>query len=301
MPTLIDTIKTGIKFADAGYKDYSPKYRKKQKWKIAFHTFFNLKFAKKWFDFIQSSEFETVFRYRKKIYIKPFRPYISIKWNKNRKLKVILDTYRFLQEKGLLDKFLIDFVPVAEIDFNNEFTGLLKLEYDNKFRKEGELVLTFECNQCGGKIVSVSFSVEQEQNGKWICRVGCVQGLSRKKNFKLAQKLLFGMRPNSFIIFALQELIRNLSIEKIFAASNAVQANRKKHFINIQSIHKINFDYDKFYEDVGGKRISTDWFELPLTFKRKDINDIKSQKRNLYRKRYKLLDDVADRISSSKF
>ncbi len=290
---------TSIKLASKAYEKHSPKYKKKQQWKILFYTLLNPVFSDKWFKFIKSPEFYNIYLHRTRIYIKPFRPYISTKWNKKQKIKVITDTYRFLQTKNLLNKILSNNLIISNIKFNDQQSGILKLEYDERFRKEGELVLTFECNNCGGKIMSVAFSFKETHNKNWDCIVGCVQGHCNKEYFNLSQKLLNRMRPNSFIIFSLQEFVRNLNCNNIFCAGNAIQANQKKHFINIKKIHKINFDYNKFYEEAGAVKYNDNWYKLPLKPKLKDIETIKSKKRNLYRKRYKMLDEISIQIKNN--
>jgi len=290
---------TGIKLASVGYKDDSPKYKRKQQWKISFHTLLNPIFSTKWFKLIKSPDFEHILQNRPRIYIKPFRPYISTKWTKNHKVKTILDTYNFLKEKNIINEILTDSIIIANINIDNQDIGFVKLEYDDRFRKEGELVLTFECTKCNEKISSVAFSFEEKKPNNWNCLIGCVQGYSSKANFKQAQKLLYGMRPNSFIIFTLQKLIKELSCNNILCASNLIQVNRKKHFINIQKYHKISFNYNEFYEDSGAIKETPEWYSLPITPKQKSIDDVKSKKRNLYKKRYKLLDDISLQIKNN--
>ena len=293
---IMNRFSTGIKLASEGYKDYSVNYKRNQKWKILFHTVLNLRFSKKWFRYVTSPDFNQIFSYRPRIYIKPFRPYISTKFSKRRKVKIILDTYQFLRERKILNTILKKSITISEIKFDKEHIGILRLEYDERFRKEGELVLTFESNKCG-KIISVAFSVEKNDIKEWVCLVGCVQGVS-KTSFKCAQKSLFGMKPNTFIIYSLQEIMKNLSCNNILATGDEIQVNRKKHFINIKYIHKIRFNYNKFYNELNGIKKNDNWYKLPLKYKQKEISTIKSNKRNLYRKRYNLLKEISQQIKT---
>lgn len=289
---------TGLRFASVGYKNSAPGYRRKQQWKILFHILLNPSFAHTWFALIKSPNFHQIYSCRPRIYIKPFRPYISTKWKKEHKVKVILDTYRFWKKNNLFNELPKESICFPKISLDNNYNGILELGYDEKFRKEGEFVLTFGLDGMVEKIIAVAFSFEETEANTWTCWVGCVQGCSNKDDFKLAQKLLYGMRPSAFIIFSLQELARYLSCEKILCAGNAIQANNKKHFIHINSIHKIHFDYDNFYKEVGGIKISKDWYQLPLTFTENDLASVKSNKRNMYRKRYKLLNDLSASIKT---
>jgi uncharacterized protein VirK/YbjX len=292
-----------INFAQNGYENFEKSYINKQKWKIVFHTILNLSFAKKWFAFLNSENFKYVTKNRPRIYIKPFRPYISTKWNKARKVKVIADNYRFIRTKGekfseilTSEKGLI----LSTILFENKFEANLKLGYEERYRKEGELVLWLECEEFGGKVISIAFSIE-EVDKKWICLVGCVQGLVKensKNSFRSAQKSMFGIRPNTFIVFALQELIRFLECDQILCTGYKIQAFRKKHAIHLPWIHEINFDYDKFWIEVGAISIDNNWFELPLKSVRKLNENIPSHKRNMYRNRYVMLDKISENIEN---
>ncbi len=299
--SLPSTIGLGLKLASEGFAKENPKYIRKQKSKIALYILTNPIFSYDWFNDIKSETFYHIFLKRPRIYVKPFRPYISTKWTKKQKTKIIKETYKLLEQKNLTNKILNNNFPLATITSaeENQVVGQLEIAYDERFRKEGELVLVFTSDLCGGKVTAVSFSFSFDKNNDLICYVGCVQGHTDKAEFKKAQKLLYGMRPNAFIIYALQVFAKSLGVEKIIAANNTIQANRKKHFINIQSIHKINFDYDKFYQEVGGKPVSKDWSQIPIAPQRKEIEDIKSKKRNLYKKRYTLLDDITVQIQTN--
>ncbi len=284
------------------YKNHSEKYRKRQQRKIIFYVFLKQKFSRKWFDILYNKDLKSVFPHRPYMYIKPFRPYISIKWNTKQKLKVILDSYRFLSEKK---DFLVDFLQnkeaktLANLFFNDEIKGELKLGYDNRFRKEGELVLWFESEQLGGRIISVAFSFEETEKNNWTCLIGCVQGqIADSQNFtKETQKLMYGLRPKAFIIYALQELAREWGCSTIYGVGDAIQSYRKKHAIHLAWTHKIHFNYDELWLENGAKNMGKGWFELPLVPVRKDLQEIKSKKRSMYRKRYQMLDEISAQIT----
>lgn len=302
---LISPVIQGWKLAKEGYQEDRPKYRKNQQKKIAFHVLLNPFFAQKWFKLLKSSNYGYILSYRPRIYIKPFRVYISTRWNTEQKQKVILDSYRFIQLKGeRFEPVLKSYegIIIARFMLGDSTEAFLRLGYDDRFRKEGEFVLSLESRQLGGKLVATAFSFEEIQNGVWVCRVGCVQGYMNEymqDNFKVVQKQLHGLRPNSFIVFALQELVRNLECEKIYCVGSSIQAFRKKHAIHLPGLHDIKFDYSRFWIESGGKDLGNDWFELPLIPERKSMEKIKPKKRSMYSKRYQLLDSISEMISSS--
>ncbi len=300
--TFISILNYGRMLALNAYANERKSYRRKQQWKIALYIFLNPKFVSGWFKLLNSGNLNFIFLHRPLLYVKPFRPYISIRWDKEKKVKVILDTYELLKKKETIFKQIItqkDGVILARLFFD-DYDFFLKLGYDEGFRKEGELVLSLECEQLGGKIVSAAFSFEKVKNEKWICIIGCVQGHNINSQYpsKLTQRLMYGLRPKSFIIYSLQELSRHFGCYTIYGAGDSIQAYRKKHAIHLPKVHNIHFDYDKFWKEVGGKHIEKGWFELPLMSVRKNMQDIKSKKRSMYRRRYHMLDDLSLRISA---
>jgi uncharacterized protein VirK/YbjX len=293
----------GWKLAFYAFSDENEKYLRKQQWKSFFTALINPRFASKWFAIIKSPEFFLLKKYRPKLYLKPFRAYISTKWDKKQRTKVILNTYRYIWERGEGFKRIItkgEWTEVARIGFSNGLEGHLKLGYDYRFRKEGELVFSLDFNQLGGRIVAAAFSFEELETGQWICRVGAVQGHPPENGdlSKTVQKLMYGLRPKSLIVFVIQEFSRQLGLSDIFVAGDSIQTYRGKHLIHLPKWHAIHFDYNRLWEESGGELVQNGWYKLPLTPKRKNIQDIKAKKRALYRRRYRLLDEISLMIAN---
>jgi uncharacterized protein VirK/YbjX len=256
--------------------------------------------------FLESTKFNHINLNRPRLYVKPFRPYISIKWSKEKKVNVIIDTYRFIENIGFnFSQFFLTQrkeIVIAKLIFENKYEGFIKLGYNSGFRNEGEIVITLYCNELGGRISSVVFSMEETKKGEWVCLIGCVQGHRHKhveETFKLTQKLLHGLRPNTLVIYAAQEWLRNLGCNAIYCIGSSIHSSKRKNAINVPWKKKLNFDYDKFCLELGGRNINKDWFELPLTHIRKEYEEIKSNKRSMYAKRYKMLDILSLQISNS--
>ena len=277
-------------------------YRRKQQYKIFLYSFMSPLFAKKWFKTLYSSEYNHIVVHRPRLYVKPFRVYMSSKWDKHYKMKVILDTYRFLTTLGnsfiqvIAEK---DGIPVVHFKLQDGSAASVVLGYDERYRKEGELVLFFVCEQLGGVVAAASFSFEHSDSNQWICRIGCVQGhKSGDENIaKAAQRLIYGMRPKSFMIFLVREFARQLGIEAIYGAGQPIQAFRRKHLIHIPMLHTINQNYNDLWKESGGTLEKDGWFALPLMPKRKALEEIKSHKRATYKRRYEMMDAVSAEIS----
>ena len=288
--------------ASQAFSGETESYRKRQERKYFFHAFFNPRFSVWWLKLLKTPDFLFITKHRPKLLFKPFRVYLSIKWKKKRKVKVIRDTYRFMMKNKTFTRVLTDnHLEIARFQLRDGVEGRLKLGYDFRFRKEGELVLSFECEQLEGVIAEAAFSFEEMGTNRWVCRIGCIQGHHKNDIYsaKAAQKLMHGLRPKSMIVFAVQEFSRALGFTAVYGAGDSIQAYRRKHFIHIPLIHKIPFDYDAFWEESSGTPADRGWYELPLKPVRKDIQEIKSSKRALYRRRYDLMDDLSLKIEET--
>lgn len=303
IPVLATAI-NGWELASHGFAGERKSYRTWQQWRSFFAALLIPQFASKWFDILNLPYFSLVAVYRKRLYFKPFRVYMSTRWTIKQKIKVILDTYRFILSKGEAFKQVITSnkgIEIARFKLNDIVEGILTLGYDERYRKEGELVFSFRCGHPDRVISSAAFSFEEIEEGKWVCRIACIQGhsLNNENLSKTAQKLMHGLRPKSFLVFAIQEFSRQLGFTAIYGASDAIQAYRRKHFIHLPWIHKIRFDYNAFWSESGGRPGRGGWYELPLMPVRKSMQEIKSHKRSLYLKRYDLLDDLSLKIGNS--
>jgi uncharacterized protein VirK/YbjX len=294
----------GWQFASLAFADSTKGYRRKQQWKSFYGALINPRFASKWFKILNSPDLLQVVPYRDRLYLKPFRVYMSIRWTKKQKIKVILDTYRFILSKGEEFKQVISRssnIEITRFKLNDTMEFYLNLGYDERYRKEGELVFSFECDQLGGLIAAAAFSFEEIETGRWVSRIACIQGLKTNdlNSPKIAQKLLHGLRPKSLIVFIVQEFSRQLGLTAVYGAGDAIQAYRRKHAIHLQWWHAIQFDYDALWSESGGQRKSDGWYELPLIPVRKSIQEIKTNKRALYFRRYSFLDDLSMKIAEA--
>ena len=290
--------------AAKGYADQPKNYRKKQQRKSFIYAIINAQFAKHWFDIINSPKFKEITNHRKLLYFKPFRVYMSVNWTKKQKAKVILDTFSFILNKKISFIELVTsnkLFEIACLKLNDTTEGKLTLWYDDRYRKEGELIISFDCNELGGMIVTASFSFEEIEKGNWVCRIACIQGHggNGENASKTVQKLLHGLRPKALIVFVIQEFSKQLGFSGVYGTGDDIQAYRKKHLIHIPWRHAIKFDYNAIWAECGGILESDGWFKLPLTQIPKNMEDISSNKRSQYRKRYMMLDELSLQIADA--
>lgn len=157
------------------------------------------------------------------------------------------------------------------------------LQYDERMRFEGQLTLKLLVDQVEVYYIHLLFS----EDTIW---VGGLQGMKGALDLnKWLTKASNGLRPQNFLFYCLTVLAQRFNISHIKGVTNAyhVYQNEKK------SQQKIAFSYDSFWQELGGQPDTAVWFDLPLIYQRKSLDEIGSKKRGQYRKRYELMDEIA--------
>ena len=302
--TTRELLHDALALTEHSFANENPKYIKKQKNKILFHTLLNIPFAKKWFSLIQSEEYKWVLSHRPRIYFKPFRVYMSTKWGKKERTKALLSCYAFIKQQPFLTRVIQEEKPIKLAEFTMKYNGekgQIYLGYNERFRKEGELVVSLHCDSYQEAICEASFVIDKENEG-WVCRIGCVQGnksAETENAIKELQKQMYALRPKALMIFIIQELSRQLGCSALYGVGSKIQAHNKKHFIHIEWLHKLSFSYDTLWKEADGSPDKDGWFKLPIQMQRKSMEEIKSSKRSLYRSRYEMLDKIAAEIQKT--
>ncbi len=166
----------------------------------------------------------------------------------------------------------------------------VRLLFDTGQRKEGFLSLYLYHD--GEMIYHFNFRFDYNTNGEPSMYIGTIQGSKHGLDTtKVLTKKLFGYRPKNFILYLLRIFVQTLGIasmyvitdEGFYTNSHILRGNRSK---------KTNFN--DFWNDEGAQADSNEtcYLRLPIEEKRRKYGEIKSQKRNLFRKRYLLMDQI---------
>ena len=163
-------------------------------------------------------------------------------------------------------------------------------------RKEG--LLSIWLRQGDASLYQIMFWLDKDRAGEWSCYIGAMQGPNMddaRDVIKRMTKACFGFRTKNLILYLLQALVRTLGIRHIYAVTNAGYYAQN----HVRRDRKLKTSFSDFWLEAGGRHTDDYRFdELPLAEPRKAIEDVKSQKRNLYRKRYALLDAVDEAVEA---
>lgn len=166
----------------------------------------------------------------------------------------------------------------------------LHLQFLTGQRKEG--FLTMQLRYEGKLVYQFNFRFDYNNEGRPSLYVGTLQGTQHGLEVtKVLTKKLFGYRPKNLILYFMRLFVQTLGIEDFYVISDEgfytnshlIRGNRsKKTFFN------------DFWKDEGAEPDSYEknYFRMPIEEKRRTYSEIKSQKRNLFRKRYLLMDKI---------
>lgn len=255
-----------------------------------------------WFDAVSEPAFMGQVAVSPRLPLKPLRVYLSSSWSARQRIKVILDSRRFVLGHRLLCAAASSPADVRLARLSLPHIGALDivLHSNERFRKEGELAISLSCETLGGELAQASFAFEERTPGAWLLRIGCVQG-NRAGGCELTKVLakeLHGLRPKALLLFCLRELAAALELE-VLGAGDKIQAHCRKHAIHLPWVHRLSFDYDSFWLESGGKPQLDGWFSLGLETPRRSRAEIKPNKRPEYARRYALMDDLSQQVWQS--
>ena len=171
-----------------------------------------------------------------------------------------------------------------------------QLYYGAGQRKEGLLTLLLTLENQG--VYHANFRFGKGFNGEKSMWIGTIQGYKDGlANAKTATKKMFGYRPKNFIMYLLRMIAQQCGVETIYAVSD------EGFYANTHLVrgHRAKVaELDSLWQESGGE-LSQDprFYKIPLEEYRKPIEEIKSQKRSQYRKRYDLLDQYQEEVQEN--
>ena len=184
--------------------------------------------------------------------------------------------------------------------WHSEYEGMpwcAILKTETGQRKEG--MLSLEMNLGEEHLYQMMFWIAPDEADRISLWIGAMQGPNMqeaKDVIKKITKACFGYRTKNLILYMLQAVARAWGIQCIYAVTNyGYYANN-----HVRSNRKLKTNFGDFWEEAGGHPLQDKrFYELPLVEQRKSMEEVKTHKRNLYRKRFAFLDAVDAEISEN--
>jgi uncharacterized protein VirK/YbjX len=203
-------------------------------------------------------------------------------------------------------QFILAHLPATMIKAMHVFPGTLLAELSienigplelrvacSTNEKEGELMIFLRNPKLKKRFATLSFSVSPYEAEHKEMFVGGLQGskLTAEDMIVAVTRGLYGLRPKALVVFALQQLAASWGITRLRAVSDDMHIYR--HF---QKRQNLAASYDAFWVECGGTLGSDRIFDLPVSFVPRDISTIRVNKRQMYRRRYVMLEGIAEQI-----
>ena len=95
--------------------------------------------------------------------LKPLRPYLSMNWGLERRIKVLTETFELIDTTASLREAVLNpaGVVLARVAQHRAEACLVQLGWDPRFHKEGELVISLRGEAASGHALSMALAFER--------------------------------------------------------------------------------------------------------------------------------------------
>jgi uncharacterized protein VirK/YbjX len=139
---------------------------------------------------------------------------------------------------------------------------------------------------------SIAFSLVRDAGGGRVAVIGGIQGRNREDALDLYRELtrsFFGMRPRDLLLEVFRMFCRRIGVSSIHAVSDRARFHNHPFF---RGQAPVSASYDEIWRDRQAERLDDDFFALSVAPDRRPLDEVKPNKRSLYRARYAFLDAV---------
>jgi uncharacterized protein VirK/YbjX len=217
-------------------------------------------------------------------------PYLHNNWGVETRFCVILEHYQIIKKLPVVLN-LVDAKPRIILDLAQYSPATyITLDKAKWFVREGEVVLNlFKEDQ---RLMSIAFTFAK-LNDELVIYIGALQGRLPSSEtlemLKEVSKCLEGLRPADFLLEVLRVIAKGVGVKKILAISDENRHHRHKYFGKLQQ-NLLRTNYNEKWKENQGVLLENGFYSLPIIKCRRDIADIASNKRAIYRRRYEMLD-----------
>lgn len=228
------------------------------------------------------------------------RPYLTVKMSKLECLFALRDHYTLITQRMPL-KLLLGCLNKEPAVLGNAVDKqgnkvMLKMASLSNLNREGEMTL-LSCNADGVILAKITFILMNYGQRPTIF-IGGLQGADKEvphTEIHETTKACYGLFPKRLALEGVCSLAHYLGIDQIIAVGNGGHIYRNWRYRSKKDV--LHADYDEFWLSIGGRKMTSGYFQLPLRIPRKPIESIASKKRAEYRRRYQLLDELEGEMS----
>jgi uncharacterized protein VirK/YbjX len=254
---------------------------------------FHLRAFRVWFGDPTNPALQETLAQRPSLIMCAIHPYLNADWRFEQKLEKISEHYRLLN--GRLG--ILRFIPPALIVLA-DVGGDIQIRLHKYAYTEHEGELTISLYRGDQRLYSLTFTLGQI-GAQLVAYAGALQGLGSSEALEIYRSLthrMHGLRPRDLLVTAFRLLCCSLGVARILAISD-----RKRICSN--SYHnsgtQIFSSFDNAWIECGGVAADDAFFELSPRVVQRAVKDIPSRKRAQYRRRYAMIDAIAQHIGDA--
>ena len=214
------------------------------------------------------------------------------------RVKLIQEHYAYLEQKLEPTAFVsLGYDTAYEIwrTPETDMTWHAYLKFEPGQRKEGLLSVMMDVD--GEHLYQIIFWIEQRDDQPTFV-IGAMQGPNTENAQDFVREMTkraHRFRTKNLILYMTQAVARALGIKRMLAVSNAgYYANN-----HVRLDRKLKTDFGAFWEEVGGwETDDRRFYELPLVYPRKTMEEVPTRKRAVYRRRFAFLDALDEEIET---
>lgn len=236
-----------------------------------------------------------------KQYEKIFRPYIYATMGMDEKIECLREHYKFTKaswSREFIRRVYVErYFELSKMKPSAEHEGFVTffISREPTFANEGEIFIGLK-DKNDALIFSMNFNFSY-RDGEVGIIIACMKGHAAddaKDSVRDITKEMHGLRPHHALLFVIQK------IGEFYGAKSIKAIATESHVYNASGEGKrIKTDYNGFWEEAGGARLDSNFYSLPAVEERKSMDDIKSNKRSMYRKRFEMMDEIALQIKAT--
>ena len=251
--------------------------------------------TRRWFELLGSSAVALIAQRHPRLYSKLQRPYLHRCLSTRAQLEILQHHYRFCSENfspAMTQAIYLKSGWMVGRAFLAEHGSISWwLTHDGSVEKEGDLTLSLVDDSVPRRLCLMSFSVTQWKKARRELFIGGLQSrrfAEDKERTITVTRAMHGLRPKALLLLGLQHLAQFFGVTSMRAVSNGQHIYQ--HFVKRKVLQA---DYDAFWTESAGCRDADGMFTLPIISKARDLTDIKATKRQMYRKRYVMIGELA--------
>jgi hypothetical protein len=227
------------------------------------------------------------------------RAYLALKFTRKQSLHALLFHYQTMSARLSYEQRMDWLSPrglrLATLEGKEGHDFYIALTSEVNLDKEGDCTMVIHDVQAR-VLAKITYTLCRYQ-GKSTLFIGGLQGASGDISHEIIQsatKACYGLFPKRIVLDAVCHFARHMRAEQILAVGNEVHIYRNARYRGQAA--QMYADYDNFWQSQGGRLNNEGYYILPLHLARKELDAIPSKKRAEYRRRFALLDELAEQM-----